>query len=192
MIIGVIMQCAGTSIGLFIGGRFVVGFGITLALAAAPILISELAHPRHRVFFGSLYNTSFYLGSLLAGSTTFGSYRIPNAWAWRLPTLFQAAPAVLQVTFVFFLDESPRWLYYKDRGEEAYRMRAMGISLLVFANKAALFFSHFVNPIGMDALGWRFYLVYVGWLAIKVVVFWLAVSRDEEAHARADSRGVWR
>ncbi|KAM0335753.1 hypothetical protein ACHAQA_000803 [Verticillium albo-atrum] len=354
MIIGVIIQCASTTIGLFIGGRIVVGFGITLALAAAPILISELAHPRHRVFFGSLYNTSFYLGALLAGWITFGSYRIPNAWAWRLPTLFQAAPAVLQVAFVFFLDESPRWLYYKDRGEEAYRiivknhgngdfedplaraeywemgealeaeravknqglkmfvstpanrkrlailitlavfgqwsgtglvsyyltkilteigikgqheqtmlngtistvnyatalfaaalstrigrrpmfigggiamwltftaltasiavynetaspaasrsalgfifiyyaayniclnpllylypteilpyrMRATGISILVFTNKAALFFNQFVNPIGMDALGWKYYLVYVVWLVVEIVVFW--------------------
>src|SRR5688572_12113498 len=72
MILGVIMQCASTSIGLFIGGRLIVGFGITLALAAAPVLISELAHPRHRVLFSSLYNTSFYLGSLLAGWVTFG------------------------------------------------------------------------------------------------------------------------
>ncbi|KAH7140962.1 general substrate transporter [Dactylonectria macrodidyma] len=96
MIIGVIIQCVSTSIGLFIGGRVVVGFGITLALAAAPILISELAHPRHRVFFGP--------------------------WAWRLPTLLQAGPAVLQMTFVWFLDESPRWLCYKSRSEEAFNI----------------------------------------------------------------------
>ncbi|KAH7144257.1 general substrate transporter [Dactylonectria estremocensis] len=120
MIIGVIIQCVSTSIGLFIGGRVVVGFGITLALAAAPILISELAHPRHRVFFGSLYNTSFYLGALLAGWVTFGSYRMDSAWAWRLPTLLQAGPAALQMTFVWFLDESPRWLCYKSRSEEAF------------------------------------------------------------------------
>ncbi|RSM07680.1 hypothetical protein CDV31_008460 [Fusarium ambrosium] len=120
MIIGVIIQCVSKSIGLFIGGRIVVGFGITLALAAAPILISELAHPRHRVLFSSLYNTSFYLGSLLAGWTTFGSYRMASAWAWRLPTLLQAAPAMLQIAFVCFLDESPRWLCFKGRNREAY------------------------------------------------------------------------
>ncbi|KAI9150116.1 Lactose permease [Paramyrothecium foliicola] len=122
MMIGVVMQCASSTIGLFIGGRIVVGFGITLALAAAPILISELTHPRHRVFFGSLYNTSFYLGALLAGWVAFGSYRIPSAWAWRLPTLLQAGPAVIQSVFVFFLDESPRWLAYKDRTEEAFEI----------------------------------------------------------------------
>lgn len=122
MILGVIMQCASTTIALFIAGRVVVGFGITLALAAAPVLISELVHPRHRVFFGSLYNTSFYLGALLAGWVAFGSYRIPSAWAWRLPTLLQAGPACIQSVFVWFLDESPRWLLYKDRSEEAYEI----------------------------------------------------------------------
>lgn len=80
MIIGVLIQCLSHSIGLFIGGRIVVGFSITMALAAAPVLISELAHPRHRVLFGSLCNTSFYLGALTAGWVTFGSYRIPGSW----------------------------------------------------------------------------------------------------------------
>lgn len=354
MIVGVIIQCASKSIGLFIGGRVIVGFGITLALAAAPVLISELAHPRHRVLFGSLYNTSFYLGALLAGWIAFGSYKIPNAWAWRLPVIFQAGPAVIQMCFVSLLDESPRWLYYKDRSEEAFeilvkhhgdgdyndplvlaeywemdrtlkaerevtstglrlfistpanrkrlailvtlavfgqwsgnglvsyyltkilssigittqreqtmlngvvstvnygtalfaavlstkigrrqmfigggiamfltfsaltasiavyketgsttasksalafifiyytsfnvclnpllflypteilpfRLRAMGLSILVFATKAASFFNQFVNPIGMDSLGWKYYLVYVGWLLVEIAVFY--------------------
>ncbi|QKD62881.2 general substrate transporter [Fusarium oxysporum Fo47] len=313
MIIGVIVQCASTNIETFIGGRIIVGFGITLALAAAPVLISELAHPRHR-----------------------------------------AGPACIQVCFVFFLDESPRWLAYKDRGDEAYkvlvknhgdgdwdsplvqaefwemnetlkaereiegqglglflatpanrkrlailitlavfgqwsgnglvsyyltkilssigiatqreqtmlngtistvnyatalfaavlstkvgrrsmfvgggiamfltfsaltasiaiynetgskavsksalafifiyytsfniclnpllflypteilpfRLRAMGLSILVFSTKAASFFNQFVNPVGMDSLGWKYYLVYVGWLLVEIVVFW--------------------
>ncbi|KAI8258324.1 hypothetical protein K4K53_004722 [Colletotrichum sp. SAR 10_77] len=122
MIIGVLIQCLSHSIGLFIGGRIVVGFGITMALAAAPVLISELAHPRHRVLFGSLYNTSFYLGALTAGWVTFGSYRIPGSWAWRLPTMLQAVPACIQMIFVWFLDESPRWLCYKDREEEAFNI----------------------------------------------------------------------
>lgn len=119
MILDVVMQCASNTIGPFIGGRIIVGFGITLALAAAPFLISELADLCHRVFFGSSYNTIFYPGALLAGWVAFGSYRIPNAWAWRLPTLLQTCPACFQMVFVWFLDESPRWLFYKDRSEQA-------------------------------------------------------------------------
>jgi hypothetical protein len=53
-----------------------------------------------------------------------------------------------------------------------YRLRAMGLSILVFGNKSALFFNQFVNPIGMDSLGWKYYLVYVGWLLVEIAVFW--------------------
>ena len=120
MIIGVILQCFSKSIGLFIGGRIVVGFGISLALAAAPVLISELAHPRHRVFFSAMYNCSFNLGAVLAAWVAYGSVNIPNSWAWRLPTLCQVVPALIQTSAIWFLDESPRWLCYKDRGDEAF------------------------------------------------------------------------
>ena len=46
------------TLGVFIGGRVVIGFGISFALAAAPVLLSELAHPRHRVFFVAMFNCS--------------------------------------------------------------------------------------------------------------------------------------
>ncbi|OAL38016.1 hypothetical protein AYO20_02849 [Fonsecaea nubica] len=120
MMLGVVLQCVSKSIGLFIGGRVVVGFGISLALAAAPILLAELAHPRHRVFFSAMYNCSFALGSVLAAWVAYGSVNIPSSWAWRLPTLFQACPALIQTSAIWFLDESPRWLCYKDRGDEAF------------------------------------------------------------------------
>jgi MFS family permease len=50
-----------------------------------------------------------------------------------------------------------------------YRLRAMGMSVVVFANKTALMFNQFVNPIGMDSLGWKFYLVYVVWILVEVL-----------------------
>lgn len=120
MICGVIFQCAATNLGLYIGGRVIIGFGISLALAAAPVLLSELAHPRHRVFFTAMFNCSFAFGSVLAAWVGYGSVHIPNAWSWRLPTLFQAFPALIQTCAIWFLDESPRWLCYKDRGDEAF------------------------------------------------------------------------
>ncbi|KAK5061615.1 hypothetical protein LTR84_008159 [Exophiala bonariae] len=119
MVGGVIMQAAANTIGVFIGARIIVGFGITLALTTGPILISELAHPRHRVVFTALYNTSWYLGALCVAWITYGSARMGSNWAWRLPTAIQAMPAILQIIFIFFLPESPRWLIYKDRGDEA-------------------------------------------------------------------------
>lgn len=42
-----------------------------------------------------------------------------------------------------------------------FRIRAMGFGVLIFANKAALCFNQFVNPIGLAALGWKYYPVYI-------------------------------
>jgi sugar porter (SP) family MFS transporter len=119
MVAGTIMQAAASTVGVFIGARIIIGFGITLALTTGPILISELAHPRHRVVFTALYNSSWYLGALTVAWITYASVNINSTWAWRLPTTIQAAPAILQIIFIFLLPESPRWLIFKDRNEEA-------------------------------------------------------------------------
>jgi hypothetical protein len=39
---------------------------------------------------------------------------------WRIPSFLQVVPSVLQVSFIWFLPESPRWLVSKGRGDEAY------------------------------------------------------------------------
>ncbi len=49
---------------------------------------------------------------------------IDNAWAWRIPTIFQAAlPSVVMVLIMFF-PESPRWLIANDRADEALAILA--------------------------------------------------------------------
>lgn len=41
-------------------------------------------------------------------------------WGWRIPSFLQVAPSLLQVSFIWFLPESPRWLVSKGRGDEAH------------------------------------------------------------------------
>lgn len=40
-------------------------------------------------------------------------------WAWRIPSLLQAAPSVFVMIIIQFLPESPRWLISRNRHEEA-------------------------------------------------------------------------
>jgi Sugar (and other) transporter len=47
-----------------------------------------------------------------------------NDWSWRIPSLIQAAPSLFQLTFIWFIPESPRWLLSKDRDEEAFDILA--------------------------------------------------------------------
>jgi hypothetical protein len=40
-------------------------------------------------------------------------------WGWRIPSLLQATPSIIQLIFVMLVPESPRWLVAKGRGAEA-------------------------------------------------------------------------
>ncbi|KAG8856603.1 hypothetical protein FRB96_006363 [Tulasnella sp. 330] len=42
-----------------------------------------------------------------------------TTWSWRIPSLLQALPSVLQLTLVWFVPESPRFLVSKGRDREA-------------------------------------------------------------------------
>lgn len=55
------------------------------------------------------------MGAIVAAWITFGTFRIKSTWAWRIPSIFQALPSLLQGAFIFLLPESPRWLVSKGR-----------------------------------------------------------------------------
>jgi len=47
-VIGAAVQTAAQSKAMFIGGRLIIGFGISFTTSAGPSLLNELAHPRMR------------------------------------------------------------------------------------------------------------------------------------------------
>lgn len=36
----------------------------------------------------------------------------------------------------------------------------------------ALWFNQYVNPIALSAIGWKYYIVYVCWIAFELVIVW--------------------
>lgn len=58
----------------------------------------------------------------MAAWTTFGTFGIHSEWAWRIPSLLQAAPALIQMCAIWFLPESARWLLAQGRIQEAKAM----------------------------------------------------------------------
>jgi len=123
MLVGVALQTAAQNVGMFIGCRFLIGIGLSFACMAAPVLITELAFPTHRAPITSLYNSSWYLGSIVAAWVTYGTFRIEGTWSWRIPSVLQGIPSILQVVLVFLIvPESPRWLIDHGREEEALRV----------------------------------------------------------------------
>jgi len=69
---------------------------------------------------GCLFSTSYDLGAVAAAGVTLGTFAMTTNWGWRIPSFLQVVPSLLQVSFIWFLPESPRWLVSKGRGDEAY------------------------------------------------------------------------
>ncbi|EIW83368.1 general substrate transporter [Coniophora puteana RWD-64-598 SS2] len=124
MVIATIIQTASQNVRMFIGARWLIGFGLTFAAGASPLLVTEIAYPSQRAQLTSMYNTIWYLGSIIAAWTTFGTFNIPNSWAWRAPSALQGLPSVLQVLLLWMVPESPRWLVGQGKEEEALRVLA--------------------------------------------------------------------
>ncbi|MED6185492.1 hypothetical protein PIB30_057604 [Stylosanthes scabra] len=88
--------------------------GITLAAGIGGLL------------FG--YDTGVISGALLYIKEDFdqvkNSYflQVPGTWRWMLG--IAGSPAVVQLFFMIFLPESPRWLYFKNRKEAAANVMA--------------------------------------------------------------------
>jgi len=119
IIVGAILQTAANDFGMFVAGRFVIGFGLGIVATGAPPLLSELAYPTHRAQIVSFFLVSWPLGSLIAAWITFGTFKMQNSWAWRLPSLLQCFFSLIQISLVWFCPESPRWLIYQGRHREA-------------------------------------------------------------------------
>lgn len=98
------------------------GFGIPTCIVAASSLLGELGYPKERPVLTSLFNVSYFIGELLAAGICFGTNSIAGHWQWRLLSILQALPSLIQLSLVLFLPESPRWLVSKDRHEEAHEI----------------------------------------------------------------------
>jgi hypothetical protein len=83
MCIATAIQTSAQSVGMFIGARlvflfvipnfnflikgcsFLIGFGLTFAANAAPMLVSEISYPTYRAPLTSLYNSLWYSGNIV-------------------------------------------------------------------------------------------------------------------------------
>lgn len=55
----------------------------------------------------------------MVSSIGWGTAYIPNDWSWRSITLIQIVPSVIQLTFIWWLPESPRYLVNKNQNDQA-------------------------------------------------------------------------
>lgn len=125
MLFGVAMVSIGYRIALFVVGRIILGFGLGIAQECSPLLVAELVHPQHRAVYSTIYNSLWYIGSLVGSLVALGTNHIHHSdWQWRVPCLLQALPSICQLIFIWTVPESPRWLISKGRHAEAKKILA--------------------------------------------------------------------
>ena len=126
VIVASIIQAASVNYAMLVVSRVIVGIGGMLVTQPSPMLISELCFPTHRGKYTSLFWTCYYLGAILAAWSTFGTQKhfAGNNWAWRAPSILQAGYPIIQICFVWFVPESPRWLIANGRISQAREILA--------------------------------------------------------------------
>ncbi|OJJ55551.1 hypothetical protein ASPSYDRAFT_413687 [Aspergillus sydowii CBS 593.65] len=124
IVIGTCIQAPSVNRGMFLAGRFILGFGVSFCSVSAPCYVSEIAHPAWRGTITGLYNTTWYIGSILASWVVYGCAKLDNPGSFRIPIWCQLISSAFVVLGVWFIPESPRWLMAQDRSEDAAKILA--------------------------------------------------------------------
>ncbi|CAN1260055.1 Inositol transporter 4 [Linum perenne] len=114
---GAIVMAAAPAPWVIVVGRLLIGLGVGMASMTAPLYISEASPARIR---GALVSTNGFLitgGQFLAYCINLAFTKAPGTWRWMLGVA--GLPALIQFGLMFYLPESPRWLYSRDKVDEA-------------------------------------------------------------------------
>ncbi|KAJ7298537.1 hypothetical protein O6H91_Y555500 [Diphasiastrum complanatum] len=115
--VGAVLMAAAPNPSALIVGRIFVGLGVGVASMSAPLYIAEASPASKRgalVTFNVLMITG---GQFVAYLINLAFTKAPGTWRWMLGVA--AVPAIGQAILVYFMPESPRWLFRQGRVDEA-------------------------------------------------------------------------
>lgn len=118
-IFGVILQTAATAIPLFVAGRFFAGYGVGLVSALIPLYQSETAPKWIRGVIVGSYQFAITVGLLLASIVNNSTHNRNDTGSYRIPIAIQFLWAIILITGMTILPETPRYLIKKERPEAA-------------------------------------------------------------------------
>ena len=128
--ISALLSAYATSYEMLYIARMIGGLAFGAALVLAPTYIAEISTAENRGKLVSIQQLNIVLGFFAAflSNYYFNKYNTSgdsfftdeNVWRWMLGV--ELIPAVLYFIFLFFIPKSPRWLFTKNRNEEAKKV----------------------------------------------------------------------
>jgi sugar porter (SP) family MFS transporter len=105
---------------VFISARLFGGLAVGAASVLSPMYVAEVAPPKNRGMLVSVYQLAIVLGILCSYTINYGLHNIDNNWRWMFAT--GIIPSVLFFVGLFFIPESPRWLYKAGRQADSLKV----------------------------------------------------------------------
>ena len=125
--IGALLQASTYSVGQIIVGRIVTGCGIGCIASAVPTYMAEMSlEAKERGPEVSYQLALLITGVALAYWVDLGFVQglDKHIYLWRIPLALQSCFAIFSASLLFFLPDTPRWYYARDRHAEGDRTLA--------------------------------------------------------------------
>ncbi|OJD13081.1 hypothetical protein AJ78_06419 [Emergomyces pasteurianus Ep9510] len=116
-ILGAVWQAASSNVWSMILGRSLIGLGVGAASLVTPLYISELSPPDIRGRLVTILSLFVTGGQVVA--YTIGWLLSTTHTGWRWMVGLGALPAIIQLSILIFLPETPRWLVRASKQPEA-------------------------------------------------------------------------
>jgi len=100
-------------------GRIVIGFAIGIASFAVPLYIAEISPVKSRGALVSLNQLMITIGILVSYITDYSIANNGDPFSWRMMFLVGFIPSVILFVGMFFVPETPRWLFSKGFEDKA-------------------------------------------------------------------------
>jgi sugar porter (SP) family MFS transporter len=115
------VSCAATAVAtssvFFVMARLTGGLAVGAASVLSPMYVAEVAPAKNRGTLVAIYQLTIVLGILISYTINYSLLELENNWRWMFAS--GVIPSVLFFIGLFFIPESPRWLYKAGRKSEA-------------------------------------------------------------------------
>ncbi|KAI7539529.1 putative Myo-inositol transporter 1 [Hortaea werneckii] len=122
IIVGAVLQTTAYSVPHIMVARYITGIGTGIETSTVPMYQAELCDAERRGRLVSSEPMFVGVGIVISYFFDYGMRFVGGPIAWRLPIACQIIFALVVIVLVFGLPESPRWLYYHNRHDEALQV----------------------------------------------------------------------